>query len=79
MLRWDFMDGGRWGMGDLLGMFLSGGGIGVDFLGIMGRWLSLAPFQDGLDILLGTVSICRSKRKSSRKISDETSDRLENT
>src|ERR1700685_1579433 len=79
MLSWDFMDGERWGMGALLGMFLSTGEIGVDFLGIMGRWLSLVLFQDGLDILLGTVSICRSKRKSSRKISDEMSDRPENT
>jgi hypothetical protein len=26
-------------MGDLLGMFLFSGEIGVDFLGIMGRWL----------------------------------------
>jgi hypothetical protein len=39
MLSWDFMERGRWGMGDLLGMFLSGGEIGVNIVGIMGRWL----------------------------------------
>ena len=37
MWSWDSMDGGHWGMGDLLGMDPSTREIGVDVVGIMGR------------------------------------------